>query len=174
MNRNGIFSFLLLLAFFSIELVFLDHALEANNRLETAKAIAFEAEKSSFTRALMEESVDTLVEKSLRQGLILNQEPEELKKNVNSKLEVLFREMEVSYLEGARVRFGEKSLSQSFLNENSTVLVSRIDKKTVLAEYCFTGGLMREEEVVAEILGKAGKHLFKVPAGYTIEARLVG
>jgi hypothetical protein len=174
MNRRGIFCFLLLLAFFSLEIGLLNQTSEPAAKLGEARALAFEAEKASLVRALMENSVDATIEESLRQGLLLNQEPKDIKKTVNNRLASLFGKMQKEFNEEVKVFFDPNSLDEEYLNENSSVLVTRLDKKTVKAEYCFTGGLMKNNEVIAEIRGGSAKLLFKMPAGYTIGKTVIG
>ncbi len=174
MNKRGIFCFLLLLAFFSLEIGFLSQAGQATDKLAEANALAFEAEKASFVRALMENSVDAAIEEGLLQGLLLNQEPEVIKEAVNSRLAGLFAEMEKSFNEEVKVAFSPESLDEEYLNKNSSVLVTRIDKRAVRAEYSFTGGAMRRNSAVAEVSGSNLKLFFRMPAGYTIGKTVVG
>ena len=53
-------------------------------------------------------------------------------------------------------------------------IFSEAGEKTLQAEYCFTGGLMKNNQVVAEIAGKQTKLLFTMPAGYTIRETVIG
>lgn len=174
MNKRGMFCFLLLLAFFSLEISFFNQASEASGKLAEAKMLAFEAEKASFVRALMENSVDAAIEEGLGQGLLLNQEPETIKETVNSRLAGLFGEMEKAFNEEMKVAFSPESLDEEYLNKNSSVLVTRIGKKTVRAEYSFTGGAMKRNSAVAEVSGSNLKLFFRMPAGYTIGKTVVG
>ncbi len=170
MNREGIFCFLLVLAFIALEIRFLNEATNASQRLQKAKALAFEAEKASFVRALMENSVDVAIEESLLQGLLLNLEPDQIKKQANNRLAALFRLMQREYQSKLVVSFDSKSLDPEFLNQNSSVLVTRLGKKTVEGLYHFTGGIMKNEAVSAEIAGSRVRQYFKIPAGYTVKA----
>ncbi len=173
MNGKGIFCFLLLLAFFTLEIGFLDRATEERRSIAQAKALAFEAEKAFLVRSLMENSVDLAIDKGLLQGLQLNLGPQEIKGHVNSRLAALFRKMEKAYNDEISISFDTKSLQESFLNKNSSVIVTRLDKKTIEAEYCFTGGIMASNTVSAKITGKGVTQIFRMPAGYTVKAEVL-
>jgi len=174
MNRHGLFCFVLLLAFFAVEAGFFAGAGEASHSIAEAGSLAFEAEKTSFTRALVENSVDAVVKESLRQALVLNLGQEETKKHVNSRLALLFTKIEKAYSEEIEVKFDFESIQESFLNENSSVLVTKLKGKALEAEYCFTAGVMKNRFVEAEITGGKVKQFFKMPAGYTVKKEVVG
>jgi len=169
MNRKGLFSFLLLLAFFSLEIGFLAKATEFKELALKEKAAAFEAEKASLQRTLIENSVDAIVEQELEQGLLLGLEAEEIKWRVNSRILALFKKIEKDPIQGISVEFDADSLNPVFLNANSSLLVSKPGKK-VLAEYHFSGGLLKKESVSAKIFGEKTVVFFEIPPGYTVRA----
>jgi len=181
MNNKGIFCFLLLLAAIALETNFLNESIEADKILAQGKTIAFEAEKASFIRTTIENNTDAIVRESLQQAIMLNIPQEELKLFVNKKLALLFAAAENEYKGEIKVQFrtmecpasGGLSL-EDFLNENSTALIVSVKGKTVLAEYTFTGGLLRNCFVEAEIAGERTKTVFRLPPGYSIKATVVG
>jgi len=169
MDSKGFFCFFLLLAFLSIELGLREGIGSAGNEVGGAISAGFEAEKLSLVRGLLEESVDQTVEQSLKEGLLLELGPEDIKAMVNERLSLLFSEAEKQY---GFVEFEEKS--PGFLNGNSSVIVSRLEKKSVGAEYFFSGGILKSNFVLAEIRGKESMLEFRVPVGYAISATVVG
>lgn len=173
MNRGGFFCFVFVLAFLSAEVTFMQGSSAENQEMLEAKIIAFDLEKTSFTRTLMENSVDSVLRESLRQGLVQNLGPEEIKDLANRNLELLFQRMETAYGQ-ENLKFYPKEIGREFLNSNSVVLVTKLGEKTIEAEYCFTGGIMKENRVFAEIKGKEAKQEFQIPAGYTIKATVIG
>ncbi len=174
MNEKGIFCFVLLLAFFAIQTRFLAETTEATGRIELAEELGFEAEKAWLARAVMEEDVDFVIKETLHQGLLLNLGQEETKIFVNSKLVLLFAEMEKANWEGIEIKFRQESKNLQFLNENSAIAVEAIDKKTIMATYYFTGGLLKNKKVYAEIKGKKAMLGFEIPAGYSINKSVIG
>ncbi len=160
MNEKGIFCFVLLLAFFAIQTRFLAETTEASNKIEMAEELGFEAEKA--------------IKDTLNQGLLLNLGQNETKILVNSKLVLLFVKMENANLEGIEIEFKPESKNLQFLNENSAIAVEAIDKKTIMATYYFTGGLLKNKKVYAEIKGKKAILGFEIPAGYSIKESVVG
>jgi len=174
MNKKGIFCFVLLLAFFAIQTRFLAETTEASNKIEMAEELGFEAEKIWLVRAIMEEDVDFAIKEALQQTLLLNLRPEESKKIVNSRLALLFVEMEKTNWEKIKIEFKTDSKNLQFLNENSAIAIESIDKKTIMATYYFTGGLLKNKKVYAEIKGKKAMLGFEIPAGYSIKESVVG
>ncbi len=187
MNNKGIFCFLLLLSAIALETNFLNESIEADKILAQGKTIAFEAEKASFIRTVIENNTDAMVRESLQQAILLNIPQEELKLFVNGKLVLLFAETEKEYNSKIKVQFkgydAETKMQfttsdglqfEDFLNNNSTALIVSIKGKTVLAEYDFTGGLQRNNFIEAEIAGDNTKTVFRLPPGYSIKATVVG
>lgn len=175
MNNKGVFCFLLLLAAIALETNFLNESIEAGKILAQGKTIAFEAEKASFIRTVIENNTDAMALESLQQAMLLHLPQEELKGFVNKKLALLFAETEKEYNAEIKVRFSTSNGLQleEFLNENSIVIVITVEGKAVLAEYTFTGGLLKNDFVQAEIAGEQTKLLFKLPVGYTVKATVV-
>lgn len=174
MNNKGLFCFLLLLAFASIQTGLLGRAAESEIETGRAGALAFEAEQLSTARAIMENSIDLAIEEGLRQGIALNLGPEEIKRLVNARLALLFEKMETQGFPGIKAEFEEESKNQAFLNENSTASVARISGMEVEAEYSFTGGLLKNKAVKAKISGKKAAITMELPAGYTVKETVVG
>ena len=171
MNSRAFFCFVLLLAFLAAELEFLTGFENANSQVASANASAFEAEKLSLVRSLLEESTDSVVEESLRAGLILELGPEGIKAGVNERLALLFSKAEKAY---GIVEFEANAKDPGFLNENSSVIVSRLGKKGIRAEYFFSGGIMKSNFVLARVGNQETIAEFRVPAGYTASAMVVG
>ncbi len=174
MNEKGILCFVLLLAFFAIQTRFLAETSEASRKIDMAEELGFEAEKAWLARAVMEENVDLAIKETLNQGLLLNLGPKETKIFVNSKLVLLFVEMEKTNLEGIVIEFKPESKNLQFLNENSAIAIEAIDKKTIITTYYFTGGLLKNKKVYAEIKGTNTMLEFEIPAGYSIKESVVG
>jgi hypothetical protein len=170
MNRRGL-SCILLLAFLGIELAFLEKSI-ALNRLEAeAMAAAFEAEQACFSRTVLEENTDLLVWETLRQGLSLGLENEELKAAVNARLVAFFAESEkASGSSGISLEFLPESKSFFFLSENTSLIQKKAAGKGLEAEYCFTGGLLKNKEVKARVFGERVETEFRIPAGYCVKA----
>ncbi|MDP2973804.1 MAG: hypothetical protein Q8N60_02020 [Candidatus Diapherotrites archaeon] len=186
MNNKGIFCFLLLLSAIALETNFLNESIEADKILAQGKTIAFEAEKASFIRTAIENNTDAMIRESLQQAIMLNVPQEELKDFVNKRLAMLFAAAENEYkgeIDKGKIKVqfratgcpasGGLSL-EDFLKENSTALIVSVKGKTVLAEYDFTGGLLRNCFVEAEIAGERTKTVFRLPPGYSIKATVVG
>jgi len=170
MRAGGFFCFVLVLAFFSAELSFMQSRHCEESALAEAKEFSFDLEKLSLSRSLMEASTDAIVEEGLGKGLLLNLGPEETKQLVNQKLEALFAKMEAEY--GAS--FFPKVIDAKYLNSNSTVLLAVVGNKAVEAEYCYTGGLFKENLVLAEVKGEKAVLEFRLPAGYCVKETVVG
>ncbi len=170
MNSRAFFCFVLLLAFLAVELEFLAGFGNANSQVAAATAPAFEAEKLALVRSLLEESTDNAVEESLKEGLALELGPKGIKSRVNERLALLFSEAEKAY---GIVEFEARAKSPGFLNENSSVIVSRLGKKSVRVEYFFSGGIMKSNFVLARIEGREAIAEFRIPAGYTASAVVV-
>jgi len=171
MNGSGFFCFFILLAFVSIEFGFLEKAGEAGHSLALARQAGFEAESVSMARSVLEESADAVVLDALKQGIAMDLEGEGIKWLVNERLSALFGGMESVYGQCPVVSFEEKGVS--FLNGNSSVFVQRVGKKEVVAEYSFTGGLMRDRPLNARISCGNAEAFFSLPAGYTMAATVV-
>ena len=105
---------------------------------------------------------------------MLNLGQEETKIFVNRKLVLLFTEMEKANWEGIKIEFKAESKNLQFLNENSAIATEAIDKKTIMATYYFTGGLLKNKKVYAEIKGKKATLGFEIPAGYSIKESVIG
>ncbi len=174
MNTQGIFCFALLLAFAAMEINFLNESAAAKQKIFGTEKVLFEAEILSATRTIAENGVDAVTEEGLRQGVQAELEPDEVKKAVNKRLAFLFSEMEKNSDERASISFEEESLSEKFLNENSSVIVVKKEELVSVAEYSFTGGLLKDKKVKAKIFGKNAKQEFKIPAGYTIRVVVLG
>jgi hypothetical protein len=187
MNNKGIFCFLLLLSAIALETNFLNESIEADKILAQGKTIAFEAEKASFIRTVIENNTDAMVRESLQQAMILHLPQEKLKDFVNKKLALLFAATEKEYNTGIKVQFkgydAETKMQfttsdglqfEDFLNNNSIAIVVSVEGSAILAEYTFTGGLARNNFVQAEISGEKTNLLFKLPPGYSIKATVVG
>ncbi len=175
MNNKGIFCFLLLLAAIALETNFLNKSIEADKILARGKTIAFEAEKAGFIRTVIENNADAMALESLQQAIELNLPLDKIKPFVNKKLALLFAAMEREYSGKIKVRFSTSNgLSlEEFLNENSVVTVTKDGSAEILAEYTFTGGLLKNNFVQAEIAGEQTKLFFKLPVGYTVKATVV-
>lgn len=171
MNSRGFFCFILLFAFVFIELDALSGLEETRAGLARARASAFEAERLSLQRSLLEESVDNVVEGALEEGLAMELGPGRIKELVNSRLAMLFEEAESSY---AGLELGPEAVSAGFLNSNSSVMVTRLGRKNVEASYFFSGGITRENPVIARLRGNEFGAEFRVPAGYAATSGVVG
>jgi hypothetical protein len=174
MNKKGLFCFLLLLAFASIQAGLLARAAGAEAETEKALALAFEAEQLSTARAIMENGIDLAVEEGLAQGIALGLGPEETKALVNARLALLFEKMEGPCFPGLQTMFEAESKDAFFLNGNSAVSMARVAGREIEAEYSFTGGLMKNRAVKAEIRGKNALVEMELPIGYTVKKRAVG
>ncbi len=176
MNCKGLFCFLIVLAFAGMQLQFLNQSAAAKQELERAEAIAIEAEQLNLIKTGIEINVDSLVRQTLRDNLLQNKEPEQIKSSVNGKLLRFFKAIAEGYAGTAEITFfpGKGALSLLFLNENSKVNVVKYGRHVIAAEYTFTGGLLRDKEVAAEVRGQRTTQFFKMPAGYTIRATVAG
>ena len=175
-NGKGLFCFLIVLAFAGMQLGFLNKTTGARQQLERAKAIAVEAEQMHAIKTGIEINADRIVEQTMRAALLQNKEPDEIRGSVNEKLLQFSRAVEEGYRGTAEINFyaTDGSLSLRFLNENSKVSVSKLNNQSIAAEYTFTGGLLKNKAVIAEIKGEKTMQLFKIPAGYTVRATVVG
>ena len=174
MNNKGLFCFLLLLAFASIQTGLLGRAAESEIEAGRARALAFEAEQLSTARAIMENGVDLAAKEGLKKGIALNLKPEEIKALVNARLALLFEKMETEGFPGLKAEFEEEGKNIAFLNENSAVSSARIASREVEAEYSFTGGLMKDKTVRAKISGTRAAITMELPAGYTVKETVIG
>ena len=175
MNNKGIFCFLILLAFSAIQAEQFKGNRTQMLQLEKAKATAMEAEQLNAIKLSIEINTDKVVKQTIHEALLQNKEPEEIRDAVNQKLTQLFNATSEAY-KTAKIEFKSTAgqLNTEFLNNNSKAIVSKIDKKTIAAEYVFTGGILKNQEAFAEITGKKTRQQFKIPIGYTIKATVAG
>lgn len=159
----------MLLAFYTTQAAIIEEQGALKQEALKARSTSMEAEKATLTRAIMETTLDKIIEEKLKQGVFLELEPDAIKANVNMALEKAFEKMRNPY----SLEF-EKEPTAETLNRNSIVLVKRIGEKTVEAEYQYTGGLMKENEIKAVIVEGNAKQEFRMPIGYTIKTRVIG
>lgn len=169
-RQKGFFCFLIVLAAIAIEAGLLENAAEAERVIGRGRAIAFEAESAALARTLIEDSLDSAIKSELKEGIALNLEPGEIRERANRKILLLFQRIEEAFNEGISARFYSEQgkIDETFLNKNSKVNVIRVRGKSVKAEYSYTGGLLKNNRVFAEISGKNARMLFTIPIGYTV------
>lgn len=171
MNNKGLFSFLLILIFVTIELNMLEEQTRTRQELLKTKNISIESEKATLTRAIIEHTLDQIIEEQLKRGMALELKPEEIKNRVNEQIEKAIQKTKNTNSQNQKITSKEK-IDKQYLNKNSTVIVKRIGKNTLQAEYHYTGGLMKNNELTLNIRGKNTEQEFKLPIGYTIKAKL--
>jgi len=60
------------------------------------------------------------------------------------------------------------------LEKLSVVIPVYNSEKTIMATYYFTGGLLKNKKVYAEIKSKKAMLGFEIPAGYSIKESVIG
>ncbi|RLG18087.1 hypothetical protein DRN67_04540 [Candidatus Micrarchaeota archaeon] len=172
MNNKGILCFTILLAFASMQLDFLNESSNAREQLQRVKATAIEAEQLNAIRTAIEINTDMIIEQAMQAKLLQDKEAEEIKRAVNQNLLRFARAVEETFQENPQTVFHSSKgpLTLQFLNENSKVNVIKADNKVITAEYTFTGGLLKNKVVFAEIRGDHVSQIFQIPAGYTVKA----
>jgi hypothetical protein len=173
MNSNGLFCFFLVMLFTSSFIL-----LRAGGEREK-NTLAFEIEKTSFERAMLEQNTDFLIRKSIENEIafgLLN--PLEIKKNVCKKLFDFFKENEgenqgikKSFYFQDKSRLIKNRLSLEELEMNSIAVVVA-KKKIVFAEFYYTGGLLKNNFLTADIESQGIIQKFMVPPEYSV--RTVG
>jgi len=174
MGARGIFCFVLLVAFLSAELGLLEKRLEAQKAIGESLETAFDLERVSLARTLAENSLDSVARESLEEALATGLGPEETKQLVNSRLAAAFAGLEAINAGQPKIVFGESAKQRLFLNQNSSVIISESFGLGFEAEYCFTGGVLKDKEIKARIIGVKTELEFRVPAGYCIRGQTFG
>ena len=185
MNARGVFTFVIVLGFISVYLMFLHSANAGAENLSSAGRHALEMEKVNLVRSVLESNVDFLIEKTLEsEFLSADKDPEKLKLKVNEKLIGFFNKIEnsqpysgieINFYSGtftknqySRILYSKNKvkLNAKFLNENSNVLVVNIKDSVYIAEYSFTGGILKNKVAYAVIASENFKQLFLIPIDY--------
>ena len=151
---------------FSLLSVSLSQQDSALRELSEAEKIAIEAEQVNFVRSLLEENTDFIVGGILlEEALLCDSSPGDAKQRINQALAAYFEEMQKGIC-GIEIEFA--NASNGFLNQNSSLVVKRLGPSCKI-KYTFHGGLLKNQSVLAEVMGEKVVQQFKVPAGYSQE-----
>lgn len=187
---RGFISFILIVAFLIAFIGVQNQAIESRKNLNNSIILAIEMEQNNKVRTILEENTDFIIDETLREQILSdNLEPELAKIAVSKKLTGFFEKIENEFNEGQKILFfsamlspsqysavslaEKKKLIEADLLENSQVLIIPIGEHSVLTEYSFTGGLMKNTIVGAEISSKNSKQFFLIPIDYTSRVLVV-
>lgn len=175
MNKNGIFCAAVLLAFAGIQIALLEAENSAAAEIQSAAGTAFETERLNLARTAVENSMDALISETMRGQLLLNSDSEKIKKAVNEKIAAFLQSSQAAYAPEIKIEFktAAGAPSEEFLNQNSAIIVEAVGAKTIMCEYSFTGGVLKNNRLWAEISGAKTKTQFMLPIGYSIAATAV-
>ena len=145
------------------------------DELKEGELLAIQAEKVNFSRTVIEENVDFIVLEVIEENnMHCKAPPKKLKEKINKSLLAFFRKMR-HLNEKISFEFfsgNESTISEEFLERNSSVFV-RFWGESCEIEYCFHGGVLKQEPVVGKIAGESFSQQFKIPAGYCQKSRVI-
>ena len=175
--RKGFFTLTVVLIVVSILVFFLFSTIGAKTKVEKATLSVLELEEADFIRFQLEENVAYVIRKTLEQGLSSEADSIILNQQIANKLEKMLKkfanesqaEINLYITDG----FTKENLGN--LAELSRTIITKDQKSNAgYGEYVFTGGLLKNKRIVAEI--KVGKSvsLFEIKPGYTIAVVGIG
>ena len=175
MNKRGIFCAAVLLAFAGMQIALLEAENSAAGEIQSAVGAAFETERLNLARTAIENNLDALISETMRGQLLLNSDSGEIKKAVNEKIAAFLLSSQAAYAPEIKIEFKTAggAPSEDFLNQNSAIIVVSLDAKTIMCEYSFTGGVLKNNRLWADISGAKTKTQFMLPIGYSIAATAV-
>jgi hypothetical protein len=161
MNKKGLFCFLIVLCFASIETAQQQEALIEKKSFEETKALCLEIESLDLKRTMLEENTDFLIKQTLEEQVRNgNTDNEQIKQAVNEKI--------ILFLEKAS---GNK-LEQESLDDNSKVLVINYEN-FYLAEYSYTGGILKNNKFSLKLGTENAEKEFEIPIGYFLRTTVL-
>lgn len=169
MNSKAIFSFVLLLIFFSLALKLQYSFARQNYALEESYAISSSIENAAFERFCIENAFDRIFSESLEAG----GNPEETKEKILSLSEEYVsreekqesKKVEFFIKKGnEKKKFGKESFSDIFV---SGELSYEESPKLVFVEV--TGGLLRDSVLSAKTGSGSASDFFKLPISYSVK-----
>ncbi len=141
-----------------------------STRIQEASIKALELEKASFVRFQMEENIAYVIRRSLEKGLEEDIDSLLLNEIISLKIEHLMKKFSSKENVNLYITDGLNKEPLKELSKLSQTIVVKDPKTGIgLAEYTFTGGVMKNKKVVAEI--KVGKALvlMEIRPGYAIK-----
>lgn len=184
MHSRGLFSFVLVLVFLLAALELGGIGAESGRQTGTAMRYALEMEQAGLVRNEIERNFDEVIGGALARGVAAgNLDAELLKIEISDAVVVFAMEEELIHNRNPSVMFGivrktgkgytgmletgGTGLSAEELRSLFSVLVLNISEGVFVAEFVFTGGLLRDRALGAEIEFDGYAQLFVVPVGYT-------
>lgn len=168
-NQKGFFSFFIVLA---ISLILLTTIIEYHNNnllLTKTKDELIKNEQSHKEKTLLENNTDTIIETKLREQIILRNFNSTIIENaINTELYNYLKEKTKTY---NTITKTQKTLSISYLNENSKAFAYEIDG-IIYGEYSFTSDITKSATIRAE-MGDETKQEFLIPPKYIVK-KLIG
>jgi type II secretory pathway pseudopilin PulG len=145
-----------------------------------------EAEQNNFVRSMLEESTDTVIEKTLEEALLSGEtDPETINRQIAWNLAVFFRETESqnSNIEFYWVETTPESYNRIPLLETNSLDAATIESfsKTIvirngsiaIGETVFVGGKNQNRAIVAHIHSPNHSDFFLLPIGYQARTEVV-
>lgn len=161
---------------------------ERIQNINRTAGIAIEAEQNNKTRTILEENTDSIIKETIEREILLNNlNPKEINRKIAENLMALFdaagknaeTPRQISFFSGnfSKSRYNEiifsknkKALELKDIAENSKVSIAPIAKNAFIAEFSFTGGIMKDKIFGAEISSKNSSQFFIMPIDYTLKA----
>lgn len=171
--HKGFFTLTLVLLVASVMFFFLFSTINARAKIEKAVINALELEEADFVRFQLEENSAYIIRKTLEHGLSSDADSIILNQQIASKLESFFKNFATESQAEIDLYITDGFTKQNLENlaELSRTIIIK-EKNASYAEYVFTGGLLRNRRVFAEIKVGRSVSLFEIKPGYTI--RVVG
>ena len=167
MNSKAIFSFAILLIFFSLAFEIQGSSARQAYAIEEGYAIASSIENASFERFCIENAFDSIFSESLEAG----SNPEEAKEKalllaeeyVSMEEQRGNKKIQFSIKKGLeKKKFGKESFSEIFV---SGELSYEESPKIIFVEV--TGGLLRDSILSAKAQSGNASDFFRIPLGYS-------
>ncbi|HLD58228.1 MAG TPA: hypothetical protein VI977_01125 [archaeon] len=172
MNSKGLFCFFLVISIAGMQAAMHAQALQENEKFEKTRSLSIEIESLDFARTIIEENADFIAEQAMAEEIRNNnQDTESIKQKANEKISAFF-EKEKEFLareKSLQLGFLQNNPSREFLNENSSLLLISYEGFFFL-EYSFTGGILKNNFLKAEIESENAKKSLELPISYVQHA----
>jgi len=175
--RKGFFTLTVVLIVASILLFFLFSTIEAKTKVEKAMLSVLELEEADFIRFQLEENVAYVIRKTLEQGLGSEADSIILNQQIANKLEKMLKKFASESQTEINLYITDGFTKENFENLaelSRTIIIEDQKGNAGYAEYVFTGGLLKNKRIVAEIKVGRSASLFEIKPGYTISVVEIG
>lgn len=175
MNKRGLFCFFLVLCFAGMQASLQMQSLQEKEKFEKTKSLIFEIESLDFARTILEENTDFIAGQAMAEEIKKgNEETESVKQKTNEKISAFFSKAKESLEKekSLQIIFLKNRPEKDFLNINSSLLIISYEN-FFFAEYNFSGGVLKNNFLKAEIESAGAKKNFEIPTGYAQHAVVV-